>query len=149
MFRVKAYAPFVIPLGLTILLWLVALRDDIAAWDDASRLIGLFLLGFALLAISLVFSAALRDDLPAPAETRPEPTFPSVSEFRSGFSKKAPAAPVRARLRSSPNVVVPLRRDRIRLRDAVGHVPTPFVTIESLNRQLHARAQKLWSRRAS
>lgn len=146
MFRVRNSIPFLIPLGLTLLIWLVAWHDDLSAWNDVSRLIGLFLLGFALLAISLIFTVALRAD--APAARRSEPTLQIPTEYRSGFAGRTkPSAKVRLHPRAAK--VIAFRRHALRPQARLnGQVPS-IETIESLNRRLQDRAQKLWSCRAS
>jgi hypothetical protein len=146
MFRVRNYIPFLIPPGLTLLIWLVAWHDDLSAWSDVSRLIGLFLLGFALLAVSLVFAVALRAD--APAAKRSEPTLRIPTEYRSGFAGRT-KPPTKVRLHPRAAKVIAFRRHAMRPQARVTGQVTSIETIESLKRRLHDRAQKLWSRRAS
>jgi len=149
MFRVKDCVPFLIPLVLTVAIWFTAWHDDFGVWDDVSRLIGLFLLGFALLSISLVFTVALRAD--PPALPRREPTLRRDSEFRSGFAKERRPGTKKPRtgkvtIHPRAGKVVAFRRHALPPQAGVAGA---FESIESLNRRLHDRAQKLWSRRAS
>ena len=152
MFRVRDCVPFLIPLGLTILIWLTAWHDDLGLWNDVSRLIGLFLLGFALLAISLVLTVALRAD--PPTLSRREPTLRRDTEFRSGFAterRPGAARPRSAKISLHPRAgkVVAFRRHALPPQPRVAGALQSVETIVSLNRRLHDRAQKLWSRRAS
>lgn len=153
MFRVKTYLPLVIPVGLTLLIWFVAWHDDFGAWNDLGRLIGLFMLGFALLAVSLVFTVALRAD--PPALPRREPTLRRDSEFRSGFARErrpggAPKPKTgKVTLHPRAGKVVAFRRHALPPQPRIAGALRSIETIETLNRRLRDRAQKLWSRQAS
>ena len=144
MFRVRAALPFVIPLGLTLLIWFAAWHDDLSAWSDLGRLIGLFLLGFSLLAISLVFTAALRAD--PPALPRREPTLRGGTEYRSGFAKRPQPGAVRLHPRAGK--VVAFRRHALGPQARSVGTASSVETIVSLNRRLRDQAEKLWRRRA-
>jgi hypothetical protein len=149
MIRVKSYAPMALSLAFAALLC-VLLTPQIETFATEmpaffGRAVGIGLLGFAGLAIVLVFRS-----LPvAPARAR---TVRRESEFRRGFAKGRSAA---NRMRIEPRVgqrgeVVALRC-RAKATPSTVAVAAPrnsHEDIEIVQRRLQDRAEVLWRRRA-
>ncbi len=148
MFWVKWLALFAIPLVLagTLAAQVIPVAD--LANDRDLRVVGMLLLGFALLSIILVFRFAQTTPRSKPA--RVAPAARSGNEFRRGFASAKPAP--RQHRAPRPSEVVAWRRHRIEPR--VGTItPNPAAmitpgTIASLTQRLHDRAEKLWRRQA-
>lgn len=152
--RVKAQLPMVISLIFAGLLCAL-LTPEVAAFagnlpEVFSRIIGVALLGLAVLAIVAVFRS-----LPVPAMPATRPlALRRESEFRRGFSKGRNAA-YRPRIEprlDGPAQVVALHRPAAPAPQATPVQTTrttPPDSIESVKRRLQDRAEALWRRRAS
>jgi hypothetical protein len=152
MIQVKSYAPLALSLAFTALLC-VLLTPQIETFATEmpaffGHAVGIGLLGFAGLAIVLVFRSL--PVVPVPARAC---TVRRESEFRRGFAKGRSTA---NRIRIEPRVdkrgeVVALRR-RAKAAPSSVLVAAPrnsHEDIEIVKRRLQDRAEALWRRRAS
>jgi hypothetical protein len=151
MIRVKSYAPMALSLAFAALLC-VLLTPQIETFATEmpvffGRAVGIGLLGFAGLAIVLVFRSL--PVAPVPVRAR---TIRRESEFRRGFAKGRSAA---NRMRIEPRIdqrgeVVALRC-RAKAAPSTVAVAAPrnsHEDIEIVQRRLQDRAEVLWRRRA-
>jgi hypothetical protein len=154
--RVKAYAPWAIPVVLTALLCALltppstALADHLPAFF--ARAVGFALLGLAVLALVMVFRAL--PDTPAAAQLRQAPAVRRDSEFRRGFAGKR-GVPKRPRIEPQlerKGVVVALSRRSVEPANAPASPASSSrvssENIEIVKRRLQDRAERLWRRRA-
>ena len=159
MFRVKWVGLFALPVALTAVLGLLAIPSSSAIDEATARLVGLSLLGIALLSTILVFYAAAKTPAPAPRQAV-VPAGRAGNEFRRGFAPAgaAPAARPQRVAVARPNDVIALRRRHLEPRVVPSKPPAPVAvmlvpaaapaTIASLKRRLEDRAEQLWPRRA-
>lgn len=157
MFRVKAVGLFALPVALTALLWVLAIPSASAIDEATARLVGLSLLGIALLSTILVFYSAAKAPAPRQAVA---PAGRAGNEFRRGFVSAGAATPARPQraMVARPNDVIALRRRHLEPRVVPSKPPAPVAvalapvaapaTIATVKRRLEDRAEELWPRQA-
>ena len=165
MFRVKTAALFALPVALTVVLWVLAVPSAGVIDEASARLVGLSLLGIALLSTVLVFCAAAKTPTATPRRA-PVAAGRAGNEVRRGFvsaNTATPRHPQRA-VAPQPSDVIGLRRrppePRLGTSKPAGPVtmvrrPAPVTvapvvmppTIATLKQRLEDRAEKLWPRR--
>jgi len=149
--RVRIFAFAGLGMALAALGWFlsdahVALLD--LSDNVLSRSAGVALLGIAMVAIGLVFRAAMvAEQRPASATTRPQ-----ASEYRRGFGDRVVRAQAQLRQPTQRGVVVSLRRAVAEQGKTPAPVETgtmlPNAEIERLQDLLHNRAAQLCARNA-
>lgn len=159
MFRVRTAGLFALPIALTAVLWVLAIPSASVIDEATARLVGLSLLGIALLSTILVFYAAAKAPAPTPRQAV-APAGRAGNEFRRGFV--SPGAATSARPQrvavARPNDAIALRRRHLEPRVVPSRPPAlvavtsaPAVapaTIVTVKQRLEDRAEELWPRQA-